>query len=361
MSIETTFHGMMWYEEIGFGALTISKHIQPFNMEKSTWSNTIKKQIQAIFDNTGESEESMEGFLEMLEISVKESGPILQLYFFPYEDGSVFIAGSTERLGYFSQGGFDFEEWPETTLEMVQGFRLLLDLAAVVNPLTNGDNIGRFGPGEYLGDILDDSFALFDAPSMKHFQDECQKRGIAIAEQCPDFEMFLMNKNLSERVAKLIESPDFIEKAPSTLDAVAQWYTLDAYHKKLDSSLADTVFNQIFLPIILFTKRCKPEWEILLPRDLPEKDARAIIASINEERRAPWLKANLQYFHRLADYIDLVPDVLFVRGYWQKIQNRKKAGTLKTKSLVLEKRILELAKTHPVFTEAVQKAEDKDE
>jgi len=356
MSVPDLFSGVAWNTEFGFGALTVSQRLKPFEVGKERWTSTMREQVQTILDDTGESEASMAP-MEMLEVGLKQGPPVLHLYFFPYEDGAAFVAGSVQRFGGFSQGGFDFQSWPETAPEMVRAFRLLLDLAAAVNPLADaGTDIGCFSPQGYLSEVLDEGVDLFEEPTLSRFRAECDERGIAIGDLAPDFDMFLANKLLRERVAEAVDGG---EQAPQVLDAVAQWYAEDEYHKKLDPELADTVFQRLLLPVVLESKDCQEGWERLFPRHLPEEHGRALIESLDLTRRVAWLDANPQYADRLAAYIDRVGDLGYITRRFIRLRDKKKEGELRPKLAILERRLLELVETEPLFAEALDNVDEE--
>jgi hypothetical protein len=362
--MSSTFLGIPWREEIGFGALVLRQHVKPFEAGKDTWSSPMQKQVQHILKSTGESEASLAS-MEMLEVGLAQGGPLLQLYFFPYEDGVVFLADSVERLGGFSQGGFEFRRWPRKRPERVQAFRLLLDLAAAVNPVAWDDDysgdISAFSPQGYLEEVMDE-VDLFAEPTLMRFQEACEERGISIADLAPDYAMYLTNKQFSDRVAKSAKGAKSAARqaeVASVLDDVAQWYSEHSLHKKLDAKLAEKVFDKLLLPILRKTKACKPEWEILLPRHLPEEHERTTLESLAPGRRGPWLDANPQDPDRQVGYIDLVVDVDYIHKCLAPIYGKnQKARRRHFQLWNLEKRILELADTHPVFAEAVQRFEN---
>ncbi len=355
----SSFHGMPWYNEIGFGALTVRERIKPFEAGRDTWSTATAQQVQALLDNTGEPEESMVD-MERLEVGLKGGGALLQLYFFPYEDGVVFLDGSVKQLGAFSQGGFEFEMWPKKRSDQVRAIRLLLDLAGTVNPVALADDssdIGCFSPQDYLGEVIDEGVDLLGQPTMKSYLAECAKRGISIVDRAPDFAMYVKHKQLSDRVAKVVKASNIQAKAPAVLDEVAQWYSEDEYHKKLDPDLHNKVFERLLLPVLLETRECRAGWERLLPRHLPEEHDRDIISSIDPHRRAPWLDAHPQEGERQVDYIDLVEDADYIYKCLAPVYGKKqKTRRRNYKLLKLEKRILELAERLPAFAEAVERA-----
>lgn len=155
-----------------------------------------------------------------------------------------------------------------------------------------------------------------------------------------------------------VADPDLSEAAVPLLDEVSAWYG-EARAQQTVGEMDPETSRLLITPAVRTEVRFKPEWEVFLGRDLPEDDGRAIIECFEEHRREPWLLANPQYYQRLAAYIDLVPSAEFVRRYWSKIQAKRKAGTLKPKSQVLERRILELAESVPLFAEVVRQADQE--
>ncbi|MBX3188598.1 MAG: hypothetical protein KF819_16395 [Labilithrix sp.] len=100
----------------------------------------------------------------------------------------------------------------------------------------------------------------------------------------------------------------------------------------------------------------KDEWESLISMaGDPEAWVREMIAWVPADVRERWLWENLQRLRFEVHYVDLLPSARLVERSLLSIHDARNAGRkLLATTLDLERAIHELAKTNPVFTQAVR-------
>lgn len=105
----------------------------------------------------------------------------------------------------------------------------------------------------------------------------------------------------------------------------------------------------------------KPTWQSLISMDgEPEAWVRELIAWIPPDIREQWLWDNLVRMRFEVHYVDLLPSSRLVKRSLLSIHNTRKTGRQPLAStLQLEQAIHELAKTNPVFAQAVQELQDE--
>lgn len=198
---------------MGFGVLNYQNHCKPFMVEKETWSESQKQQINAILQLEGdEIDETLMKEMDCVDIVNTETCDIIfQLYLYPYGSRAIYLNGTTTLFAEILQHGYEFVIQPKTDKERILAYRLLIDLASAdeTSPYQLIDSIGC-SSSDYLSDLYHKDIDVTILPDYIKYEKECDKRGFPLRPLRRDGKVILKltNRNLKEFPAKVFEIPD---------------------------------------------------------------------------------------------------------------------------------------------------------
>jgi len=139
-------------ELLGFGQMRLERYREPFAAERSSLPEAEQKQLERVEATCPPDFPADLLKYEAVDLVHEPTGRVFfEMYTYPYDDGSVFLQGTTEEPAAISQGGFDFNA-PVTCQEDAElVYRFFADLN---NALAMSTFELRYAPKARLPNVL---------------------------------------------------------------------------------------------------------------------------------------------------------------------------------------------------------------
>ena len=139
-------------ELLGFGQMRLERYREPFAAERSSLPEAEQKQLARVEATCPPDFPADLLEYEAVDLVHEPTGKVFfEMYTYPYDDGSVFLPGTTEEPASISQGGLDFNA-PLTGLEDAELlYRFFADLN---NALAMSTFELRYAPKARLPNVL---------------------------------------------------------------------------------------------------------------------------------------------------------------------------------------------------------------